>query len=88
MTIDARWVILGRHVSFLKKTVVEVIMQLKMILQKRSSQSARWYHDNNKWLVGTEEYQWFHEKSKEHSPWMNLDDALVWIKERDICRGD
>ena len=54
-----------------------------MQLKKRSSQSARWDHDNNKWLVGTEEYQWFHEKTKEQSPWTNLDDALVWIKERD-----
>ena len=54
-----------------------------MILKKRNAQTARWDHDNNKWLVGTEEYQWFHEKTKEHSPWMNLDDALVWIKERD-----
>jgi len=54
-----------------------------MILKKRNSQSARWDHDNNKWLVGTEEYQWADEKSKEKSPWMNLDDALVWIQERD-----
>jgi hypothetical protein len=29
------------------------------------------------------EYQWVDEKSKEQSPWMNLDDALLWIKERD-----
>ena len=54
-----------------------------MILKKRNTQSARWDHDNNKWTVGTEEYQWLNEKSKEHSPWMNLDDALVWIQERD-----
>ena len=55
-----------------------------MILKKRNSQSARWDHDNNKWLVGTIEYQWTDEKSKEWSPWMNLDDALIWIKEHDI----
>ena len=54
-----------------------------MILKKRNSQSARWDHDNNKWLVGTMEYQWTDTKNKEWSPWMNLDDALIWIKERD-----
>ena len=56
---------------------------VNMILKKRNSQSARWDHDNNKWLVGKEEYQWYHERTKEASLWMNLDDALVWIKERD-----
>jgi hypothetical protein len=55
-----------------------------MILNKRNIQSARWDHDNNKWLVGTIEYQWTDTKNKEWSPWMNLDDALVWIKEHDI----
>jgi hypothetical protein len=54
-----------------------------MILKKRNTQTARWDKVNDKWLVGTEEYQWFHERTKEESPWMNLDDALVWIKERD-----
>ena len=54
-----------------------------MILKKRNAQTARWDKENNKWLVGTLEYQWVHEKSKEDSPWMNLDDALVWIQERD-----
>ena len=54
-----------------------------MILKKRNSQSARWDHDNNKWSVGTMEYQWTDTKNKEASSWMNLDDALVWIKERD-----
>jgi hypothetical protein len=54
-----------------------------MILNKRNAQTARWDHDNNKWSVGTREYQWYHEITKEESPWMNLDDALVWIKERD-----
>jgi hypothetical protein len=54
-----------------------------MILNKRNTQTARWDHDNNKWSVGTREYQWYHETTKEESPWMNLDNALVWIKERD-----
>ena len=54
-----------------------------MILNKRNAQTARWDHSNNKWSVGTREYQWYHETTKEESPWMNLDNALVWIKERD-----
>ena len=54
-----------------------------MILKKRNAQTARWDHDNNKWSVGTREYQWYHERTKEKSPWMNLDDALLWIKKRD-----
>jgi hypothetical protein len=54
-----------------------------MILKKRNTQTARWDKANNKWLVGTLEYQWVHHKSKEESPWMNLDGALVWIQERD-----
>ena len=54
-----------------------------MVLNKRNAQTARWDHDNNKWLVGTIEYQWTDTKNKEWSPWMNLDDALVWIQERD-----
>ena len=54
-----------------------------MILKKRNAQTARWDHDNNKWSVGTIEYQWTDTKNKEWSPWMNLDDALVWIQERD-----
>jgi hypothetical protein len=29
------------------------------------------------------EYQWIDEKSLEQSPWMNLDDALLWITRRD-----
>ena len=59
------------------------LVSIPMILRKRNSQSARWDHDNNKWSVGTREYQWYHETTKEESPWMNLDDALVWIQERD-----
>jgi hypothetical protein len=54
-----------------------------MILKKRNSQYARWDHENNKWIVGNIEYQWYHEVTKEESPWMNLDDALIWIIEHD-----
>mgnify|MGYP003672783293 CR=1 FL=1 len=54
-----------------------------MILKKRNTQTARWDKVNNKWLVGTEEYQWINEESKEESPWMNFDNALIWIKEHD-----
>ena len=54
-----------------------------MILNKRTAQTARWDHDNNKWSVGTREYQWYHERTKEASLWMNLDDALLWIIDRD-----
>lgn len=57
---------------------------ISMILKKQSNPSARWDHSANSWWIGTsDEYQWVHEKTKEHSPWMNLDEALVWIKERD-----
>jgi hypothetical protein len=34
-------------------------------------------------IEGIKEYQWINEHADEQSPWMNLDDALVWIKERD-----
>jgi hypothetical protein len=55
-----------------------------MILKKQSNPSARWDHSANSWFVGeTHDYQWYHEKTKEQSPWMNLDDALVWITKRD-----
>jgi hypothetical protein len=54
-----------------------------MYLKKRNAQTARWDHENNRWQVGTLEYQWVHHKFKEESPWMNLDNALVWIKEHD-----
>lgn len=61
----------------------EVIMQLK----KQSNPSARWDQEKNSWSIGTsDEYQWFHEKTKEHSSWMDLDDALLWIKEHDEKR--
>ena len=56
---------------------------VNMILNKRTAQTARWDKENDKWLVGTLEYQWADDKKKEYSLWMNLDDALVWIKKRD-----
>jgi hypothetical protein len=59
-----------------------------MILKKRNSQTARWDHDNNKWSVGTLEYQWMDMKNKPISAWMNLDDALVWIQEYDNGKGE
>ena len=54
-----------------------------MYLKKRNAQTARWDKENNRWQVGTMEYQWVHHKSKEESPWMNFDNALKWIKEHD-----
>ena len=54
-----------------------------MVLKKRNSQYARWDHDNNKWIVGNIEYQWYHEATKEESPWMSFDNALIWIQEYD-----
>lgn len=59
-----------------------------MILRKRNSQTARWDHENNKWSVGTLEYQWMDMKNKPTSAWMNLDDALVWIQEYDNGKGE
>ena len=41
-----------------------------MILRKRNKNNL-------------EEYQWVNEGTDEESPWMNLDDALIWIKEHD-----
>jgi hypothetical protein len=57
-----------------------------MILRKRNAQTARWDKENNKWIVGTLEYQWMDMKNKPISAWMNLDDALVWIQEYDNTR--
>jgi hypothetical protein len=33
--------------------------------------------------AGNTEYRWIDEHSSEQSPWMNLDDALLWIIRRD-----
>jgi hypothetical protein len=54
-----------------------------MILKKRNAQSARWDHDNNKWSVGTIEYQWTDIKNIPVSDWMDLDNALKWIIEHE-----
>ena len=58
-----------------------------MILNKRNAQTARWDHSNNKWLVGTEEYQWVDMKNKPISAWTNFDGALIWIQEYDRNRN-
>jgi hypothetical protein len=55
-----------------------------MQLKKQSNPSARWDFKANSWSIGTsDEYQWTNERTKEYSPWMDLDNALIWIKERD-----
>ena len=54
-----------------------------MILIKKDSQSARWDKVNNKWDIGTVEYQWTDMKNKSVSPWLNFDNALIWIQEYD-----
>jgi hypothetical protein len=41
-----------------------------MILRKRKTNNL-------------EEYQWVNEGTDEESPWMDLDNALIWIKEHD-----
>jgi hypothetical protein len=61
------------------KVVTVIVMEVIMQLKKRNSQSARCDHDNNKWLVGTEEYQWTDIKDKPVSDWMDLDSVLKWI---------
>jgi hypothetical protein len=57
-----------------------------MILIKQDSQSARWDKVNNKWDIGTVEYQWTDMKNRPTSDWMSLDNALKWIIEYDINR--
>jgi len=55
-----------------------------MVLKKHELSTAYWCEETNQWVVGTKkEYQWITEKSSEQSPWMNLDDALLWIIKRD-----
>jgi hypothetical protein len=55
-----------------------------MILKKQSNPSARWDSSVNSWSIGESvEYQWFDERTKEHSSWMDLDLALRWITVRD-----
>lgn len=55
-----------------------------MVLKKHELSTAYWCNEKDQWVVGTKkEYQWITEKSSEQSPWMNLDDALLWIIRRD-----
>ena len=64
--------------------VIKAAWSVTVILKKQSNPSARWDSTANTWWIGeSHEYQWTDEKTKEYSPWMNLDDALVWIKNRD-----
>jgi hypothetical protein len=53
-----------------------------MQLRKQSNPSAKWDNENNKWCIGESRiYQWTDMKNRPVSDWMNLDDALIWIKE-------
>ena len=73
-------------IIFLASIVINLnyLRNLPMVLKKQSNPSARWDFKANSWWVGESvEYQWVNEKSKEYSPWMNLDNALIWIKEHD-----
>ena len=59
-------------------------MVLTMILKKRSSPSAHWDSTANSWWIGeSSEYQWTDNKDRPVSPWLELDNALQWIKEYD-----
>lgn len=53
--------------------LVTMVLRANMILRKRTTRTT-----NN-----LEEYQWYHEGTNDCSPWMNLDNALIWIKEHD-----
>ena len=58
-----------------------------MQLSKQSNPSAHWDHENNKWHIGEScNYQWTDMKNRPVSDWMNLDDALIWIKQYDESR--
>ena len=57
---------------------------MTVVLRKQSNPSARWDFEANSWSIGTsDEYQWYHERTKEESPWMNFANALIWIRKRD-----
>ena len=61
-----------------------LLVNTLMVLNKQSHPSARWDSSANSWWIGeTTEYQWSNPKTKEYSPWLNLDDALLWIINRD-----
>jgi len=55
-----------------------------MILRKRNSQYARWDKENDKWIVGNIEYQWYTNEEKSASPiYSELTEALEWIIKHD-----
>jgi hypothetical protein len=55
-----------------------------MILKKQSNPSAKWIAETSRWWIGeSHEYQWIDSKNKPVSPWMDLNNALKWIKEYD-----
>ena len=55
-----------------------------MVLKKHELSTAHWCDETDQWvLCMKKEYRWIDEHSSEQSPWMNLDDALVWITRRD-----
>ena len=55
-----------------------------MVLKKHELSTAHWCDETDQWvLCMKKEYRWIDERSSEQSPWMNLDDALVWIARRD-----
>jgi hypothetical protein len=59
-------------------------MEVTMLLKKQTNPSARWDHTANSWWIGeSAEYQWTDMKHKPVSPWLNLDNVLIWIKEHD-----
>ena len=61
-----------------------IAMVLTMILKKQSNPSARWDNTANSWWIGeSSEYQWTDMKDGPVSPWLTLDNALIWIKEYD-----
>ena len=55
-----------------------------MNLTKQSNPSAKWDFSANSWWIGDSvTYQWTDSKNKPVSDWMDLDNALQWIKEYD-----
>ena len=73
-------------VSLVTKDAITIMNHANMILTKQNSQSARWDKVNNKWNLGTVEYQWTDMKNKPISDWMPFDNALVWIIDYDTNR--
>jgi len=55
-----------------------------MNLTKQFLQTAKWDASASKWWIGESvEYRWTDTKNKPTSDWMDLDNALRWIKEHD-----